>query len=207
MIRVACYVFRRARNTQQHAGMVKNCEVPRKGLYHMELGGLHHVTAVTGDAPENVASTPTCSVCGWSRRPSTRTTSRPITSSMATRPAAPGTEVTFFDWAGMATERPRQRQHRRDRRCACRTAPRSIGGPSASTSCGLAHGGVAEIAAARATLALRPTRRGSGCAGRDGGNAVAVHALADSPVPVEHRCAASTTSPWPSTASRRPRGC
>ena len=53
----------------------------------MDLVGLHHITMITGDAQENVASMPTRSACGSSRRPSTSTSRRPTTCTSATRPA------------------------------------------------------------------------------------------------------------------------
>ena len=51
------------------------------------IEGIHHITAITGDAPPTSTSTSACSACGWSRRPSTRTTRPSTTSSTPTRRA------------------------------------------------------------------------------------------------------------------------
>ena len=65
----------------------------------MRLEGIHHVTAITGDAPGNVDSTPACSASASSRRPSTRMTRPSTTSSMPTS-GAPGADITFFEYPG-----------------------------------------------------------------------------------------------------------
>ena len=67
----------------------------------MKLEGIHHITAITGDAPANVefyVGRPRA--CGSSRRPSTRTTRPSTTSSTPTRPARPGADLTFFEYPG-----------------------------------------------------------------------------------------------------------
>ena len=55
----------------------------------MKLDGIHHVTCITGDAQATSTSTPGRSGCGWSRRPSTRTTRPSTTCSTRTSRAAP----------------------------------------------------------------------------------------------------------------------
>ena len=47
-----------------------------------------------------------CSACASSSGPSTSTTRASITSTTATRPAAPGTVLTFFAWERMGRGRP-----------------------------------------------------------------------------------------------------
>ena len=66
----------------------------------MKLDGIHHVTCITGDAPANSTSTRGCSACGWSRRPSTRTTRPSTTSSTPTSRAARARDITFFEYPG-----------------------------------------------------------------------------------------------------------
>ena len=64
----------------------------------MQLTGIHHLTAISAKPRDNLAFYTACSACGWSRRPSTRTTSAPITCSMPTARRDPGTDLTFFDF-------------------------------------------------------------------------------------------------------------
>jgi glyoxalase family protein len=72
----------------------------------MELGGLHHVTAVTGDAPRNLAYyTDTLGL-----RLVKKTVNQDDVSAYhlfyGDESGSPGTEVTFFDWAGMGPNLP-----------------------------------------------------------------------------------------------------
>ena len=53
----------------------------------MKLEGIHHITAITEDAQRNVDFYAGCWACGWSRKPSTRTTRPSTTSSSPTRAA------------------------------------------------------------------------------------------------------------------------
>ena len=55
----------------------------------MKLEGIHHITAITGDAPRNVDFYAGTWACGWSRRPSTRTTRASTTCSTRTSRAVP----------------------------------------------------------------------------------------------------------------------
>ena len=55
-------------------------------------------------------STRACSACGWSRRPSTRTTRASTTCSTPTSRGAPGSDITFFEYPG-APPRARRRGH------------------------------------------------------------------------------------------------
>lgn len=72
----------------------------------MELGGLHHVTAVTAQASENVAFY--TEVLGL--RLVKKTVNQDDTSAYhlfyADRMGSPGTELTFFDWADMPPHVP-----------------------------------------------------------------------------------------------------
>ena len=72
----------------------------------MELGGLHHVTAVTGDAPRNLDFyTNTLGL-----RLVKKTVNQDDVSAYhlfyGDEIGSPGTEVTFFDWAGMGPNLP-----------------------------------------------------------------------------------------------------
>ena len=72
----------------------------------MELGGLHHVTAVTADAPRNLDFyTNTLGL-----RLVKKTVNQDDVSAYhlfyADEAGSPGTDVTFFDWAGMAPNLP-----------------------------------------------------------------------------------------------------
>jgi glyoxalase family protein len=72
----------------------------------MELGGLHHVTAVTADAPRNLDFyTNTLGL-----RLVKKTVNQDDVSAYhlfyADEVGSPGTDVTFFDWAGMAPNLP-----------------------------------------------------------------------------------------------------
>ncbi|MDP9473293.1 MAG: VOC family protein, partial [Chloroflexota bacterium] len=71
----------------------------------MELQGLHHLTAVTGDAPENVRFyTGTLGL-----RLVKKTVNQDDVSAYhlfyADEKGSPGTEVTFFDWPGSGPAR------------------------------------------------------------------------------------------------------
>ena len=67
----------------------------------MKLEGIHHITAITGDAPaERRLLRPRARACGSSRRPSTRTTRPSTTSSTRDEKGAPGTDITFFEYPG-----------------------------------------------------------------------------------------------------------
>jgi glyoxalase family protein len=72
----------------------------------MELGGLHHVTAVTADAPRNLDFY--TNVLGL--RLVKKTVNQDDVSAYhlfyGDELGSPGTEVTFFDWAGMGPNRP-----------------------------------------------------------------------------------------------------
>ena len=72
----------------------------------MQLGGLHHVTAVTADAPGNLVFY--SSVLGL--RLVKKTVNQDDVSAYhlfyGDEVGNPGTEVTFFDWAGMGPNRP-----------------------------------------------------------------------------------------------------
>ncbi len=72
----------------------------------MELGGLHHVTAVTADAPRNLDFyTNTLGM-----RLVKKTVNQDDVSAYhlfyGDEVGSPGTEVTFFDWSGMGPNRP-----------------------------------------------------------------------------------------------------
>lgn len=72
----------------------------------MELGGLHHVTAVTADAPRNLDFyTNTLGL-----RLVKKTVNQDDVSAYhlfyGDEAGSPGTEVTFFDWSGMGPNRP-----------------------------------------------------------------------------------------------------
>src|SRR5215218_5614075 len=72
----------------------------------MELGGLHHVTAVTGNAPRNLDFyTNTLGL-----RLVKKTVNQDDVSAYhlfyGDEVGSPGTEVTFFDWAGMGPNLP-----------------------------------------------------------------------------------------------------
>src|SRR5918992_1537992 len=72
----------------------------------MELGGLHHVTAVTGNAPQNLDFyTNTLGL-----RLVKKTVNQDDVSAYhlfyGDEAGSPGTEVTFFDWAGMGPNLP-----------------------------------------------------------------------------------------------------
>ena len=88
----------------------------------MELGGLHHLTAVTGDAPANVAFY--TGVLGL--RLVKKTVNQDDVSAYhlfyGDEVGNPGTEVTFFDWPWRDPSRARRRDDRRDR--AARARPR-----------------------------------------------------------------------------------
>ena len=56
----------------------------------MQLEGIHHITAITAEAQPNVDFYAGRWACGWSRRPSTRTSPASTTSSTPTRPGSPG---------------------------------------------------------------------------------------------------------------------
>jgi glyoxalase family protein len=72
----------------------------------MELGGLHHVTAVTADAPRNLDFY--TNVLGL--RLVKKTVNQDDVSAYhlfyGDELGSPGTEVTFFDWSGMGPHRP-----------------------------------------------------------------------------------------------------
>ena len=84
-------------------------------------------------------STRACSGCGWSRRPSTSTRPTSTTSTTATRPATPGSILTFFEFpgarrgragAGMVHTDPLARRRRR----RARVLGRAPAPPRASAS-------------------------------------------------------------------------
>jgi glyoxalase family protein len=72
----------------------------------MELGGLHHVTAVTADAPRNLDF--------YTRVLGLRLVKKTVNQDDVSayhlfygdELGSPGTEVTFFDWSGMGPNRP-----------------------------------------------------------------------------------------------------
>ena len=72
----------------------------------MELGGLHHVTAVTASAPGNLDFY--TNVLGL--RLVKKTVNQDDVSAYhlfyGDEIGSPGTEVTFFDWSGMGPNRP-----------------------------------------------------------------------------------------------------
>lgn len=72
----------------------------------MELGGLHHVTAVTADAPRNLDFY--TNMLGL--RLVKKTVNQDDVSAYhlfyGDEVGSPGTEVTFFDWSGMGPNRP-----------------------------------------------------------------------------------------------------
>ena len=109
----------------------------------MQLNGIHHLTAVTADAPRQpCASTPACWACGWSRRPSTRTTSAPTTCSMPTARARPArTSPSSTGRRRRAPRHPHDRPHRPARQLGA--AP-SSGGRSASMRTGVQTAEIAE---------------------------------------------------------------
>ena len=75
----------------------------------MRLDGIHHISAITGDARRTWTSTRGSWACGWWRRRSTRTIPATTTSSTRTS-GSPGAELTFFEYPG----RPRGRAGLRD---------------------------------------------------------------------------------------------
>lgn len=72
----------------------------------MELGGIHHVTAVTGDAPENVSFY----TGALGLRLVKKTVNQDDVSAYhlfyGDEIGSPGTEMTFFDWAGIGPHVP-----------------------------------------------------------------------------------------------------
>ena len=150
----------------------------------MELGGLHHVTAVTSDAPRNLDFyTNTLGL-----RLVKKTVNQDDVSAYhlfyGDEAGSPGTEVTFFDWAGMGPNLPGTGSiveiglRVPDRAALDWWAQRF-------DERGLAHSGVAEIAG-------HPTLRFADPEGQRlalvaGGSDVGFAPWRRSPVPLEHQ--------------------
>ena len=66
----------------------------------MRLEGIHHITAITGDAPATSTSTRASSGCASSRRRSTRTTPTVYHLFYADEKGSPGSDITFFEYPG-----------------------------------------------------------------------------------------------------------
>ncbi|HEX2281753.1 MAG TPA: VOC family protein, partial [Thermomicrobiales bacterium] len=163
-----------------------NAISPRRGRKAriMELGGLHHVTAVTGNAPGNLDFyTNTLGL-----RLVKKTVNQDDVSAYhlfyGDEAGSPGTEVTFFDWAGMGPNLPGTGSiveiglRVPDREALDWWARRF-------DERGLAHSGVTEIAG-------RPTLRFADPEGQRlalvaGGNDVGFAPWRRSPVPLEHQ--------------------
>ena len=150
----------------------------------MELGGLHHVTAVTSDAPRNLDFyTNTLGL-----RLVKKTVNQDDVSAYhlfyGDEVGSPGTEVTFFDWAGMGPNLPGTGSIveiglRVPDRAALDWWARRF------DERGLPHGGVEEIAG-------HPTLRFADPEGQRlalvaGGNDVGFAPWRRSPVPVDHQ--------------------
>ena len=95
----------------------------------MKLEGIHHITAITGDAQRTSTSTRARWACGWSRRPSTRTQPSVYHLFYADEEGNPGSDITFFEFRG-APPGPRRRRHGPPGRLAGRLAggARLLGG-------------------------------------------------------------------------------
>ncbi|MDQ3226470.1 MAG: ring-cleaving dioxygenase [Chloroflexota bacterium] len=72
----------------------------------MELGGLHHVTAVTSDAPGNLDFYTNALGLRLVKKTVNQDDVSAYHLFYGDETGSPGTEVTFFDWAGMGPNRP-----------------------------------------------------------------------------------------------------
>ena len=72
----------------------------------MELGGLHHVTAVTSDAPRNLDFYTTMLGLRLVKKTVNQDDVSAYHLFYGDEAGSPGTEVTFFDWAGMGPNLP-----------------------------------------------------------------------------------------------------
>ena len=72
----------------------------------MELGGLHHVTAVTADAPRNLDFYTNALGLRLVKKTVNQDDVSAYHLFYGDESGSPGTEVTFFDWAGMGPNRP-----------------------------------------------------------------------------------------------------
>ena len=66
----------------------------------MKLEGIHHITAITGDAPQNVDFYAGCWACGWSRRPVNQDQPNVYHLFYADEEGDPGSDLTFFEFPG-----------------------------------------------------------------------------------------------------------
>ena len=108
-------------------------EPRRQRSAQMQLDGIHHITAITGDAPrQRRLLHARARACGWSRRPSTRTTRRSTTSSTPTSRAHPGSDLTFFEFPGARRGRAGDGMVHRDRLARRVATRRSTSGPRGS---------------------------------------------------------------------------
>ena len=72
----------------------------------MELGGLHHVTAVTADAPGNLDFYTNALGLRLVKKTVNQDDVSAYHLFYGDETGSPGTEVTFFDWSGMGPNRP-----------------------------------------------------------------------------------------------------
>jgi glyoxalase family protein len=149
----------------------------------MQLTGIHHLTAVTADAPGNVAF--------YTRTLGLRLVKKTVNQDdvsayhlfYADGLASPGSDITFFDWPG--------EPERRGTRSIVRTAFRVAGAASLSwwharlAAAGVRHGEVGERDG-RLTLDFEDPE-GQRLSLVDDGGAGAAHAWAKSPVPAKHQ--------------------
>ncbi|RAI45859.1 ring-cleaving dioxygenase [Rhodoplanes roseus] len=149
----------------------------------MQLTGIHHLTAVTANAPGNHAFyTETLGM-----RLVKKTVNQDDVSAYhlfyADGVASPGSDITFFDWP-VGPER-------RGTRSICRTGLRVAGEPSLVwwkqrlAAAGVTHGDIV-LRDGRATLDLEDPE-GQRLSLIDDGGAGPAHAWADSPVPSAHQ--------------------
>ena len=92
----------------------------RASLGAMRLEGIHHVTAITGDAPrQRRLLRAACSACGSSRRRVNQDDPTVYHLFYADEKGAPGRDITFFEYPG-ARRGPRRRRDGAPRRLARR---------------------------------------------------------------------------------------
>ena len=171
----------------------------------MELGGLHHVTAVTGNAPAEprLLHQHARSAAGQEDgQPGRRLGLSPLLRRRSRQPRHRGDLLRL---GRHGTESPRHGRASSRSACACRIAPRSIGGPGVSTS------GASRTAASRRSPGTRrcasPIRRGSAWPWWPAATTSDSSPGDGARSRWSTRSAGSTTSPWPSIGSLRRRGC
>jgi glyoxalase family protein len=149
----------------------------------MQLGGIHHLTAISADAPGNVDF--------YTRKLGLRLVKKTVNQDdvsayhlfYADGLGSPGTDITFFDWPAAP--------ERRGTNSIVRTAFRVAGEDSLAwwaerlTAEGVKHGGV-EVVDGRATLAFEDLE-GQRLALVDDGGRGEAHPREKSPVPAERQ--------------------